>query len=450
MKQENAATEVFHTLDDCPLPVGVQYRNIFCFVLYWCVFYLCSPVTYIGTTHSNLLRELGNNNTIANLPSAAYQWLTLVPVIVAWLYSHPKYLKPMMLIALGVMSSATILVVAVLWFEFSASVRTAVVIFHGAAFGASNGVLITGLWDALRRGVSTSRRGVALGYTFGCGPLFACVGSLMEDGVFDGKLVGYSWGLHFPMNYLTLFAAVAPLLLCAGAAMMMFTIPPGGDPEEKTTAGEILEGLKQFLNHRVVWFVVAIYVIVYSGGNAIFSNVSLYARDVLGESTNTLGIQSFLRFGCKAIAGGLLGLLLSRASPRATLIATTCTLLIGMIWALNSTGWWFMATFGLLGAGELFGAYFPNYLATASNKKFVRLNMAYLSLLSVLIGFSSVLFGWVSKEYGLIQSFYISAGMLTTALILIAFLPANPSPRETGERPSDDSRSSGVHGAERG
>lgn len=431
MTQRTDRSEANLSLDDCPLPAGVQRRNIFCFVLYWCVFYLCSPVTYVGITHSNLLKDLGNGDTVSNLPSAVYQWMTLIPVIVAWTFAQPRYLKPMMLISLGLMSTATAAVAALLWFEVSTTIRTVAVIVHGATFGACNGVLMTGLWDSLRRGVSTSRRGVALGYTFGCGPLFACVGSLLQDAAFDGKMLGRSLGLNYPLNYMALFAAVAPLLLFAGITMILFTIPKSsGDEGAGTPFAEILAGLKQFLRNRVVWYVVIIYVIVYSGGNAIFSNVSLHAKTILGETSDTMGIQSFLRFGCKAIAGGMLGLLLSRFNPRATLVATTGTLLIGMIWALNSSGWWFMATFGLLGAGELFGAYFPNYLATASEKKFVRINMAYLALLSVLIGFSSVLFGWLSDHYGRITSFYASAAMLLTALVMIAFLPPNPTPRE--------------------
>lgn len=420
------------TLDDCPLSVGLQYRNIACYVLYWCVFYLCSPITYIGITHSNLLTKLGNNDTISNLPSAVYQWLTVVPIITAWFFSRPKFLKPIMLISLGLMSGTTALVAASLWYEFSASFRTILVIAHGATFGACNGVLLTGLWDSLRRGVSTSRRGMALGYTFGCGPLFACVGSLLQDAAFDGRILGISLGLSYPLNYMVLFAGVAPLLLLAGVTMVLFTIPPDSDDSTNATPlTEIRAGLKQFLSNRSIWFVVLIYVIVYSGGNAIFSNVSLHANDILGKVSDTMGIQSFLRFGCKAVAGGLLGYLLSRSNPRATLIATTATLLLGMTWALNTTGWWFMATFGLLGAGELFGAYFPNYLATASPKKFVRINMAYLSLLSVLIGFSSVLFGLISDYYGRIASFYTSAAMLAVALAMILFLPAKPTPDES-------------------
>lgn len=420
--------------DDCPLPVGVQRRNIACFVAYWSIFYFCAPVTYVGLTHANLLKALGNSDTISNLPAAMYLWLTIVPVAVAWMFPHPKHLKPLILIAIGSMSAMTAAVAVSLGLGATTSVVTLVVIGHGAVFGAVSGVLLTALWDALKRGVSTSRRGTALGFTFGIGPLFACGGALLQDAVFDGRLLGgRSFGLGYPNNYLTLFAAVAPVLLLAGVVMRSFTIPESLDAavDPGPPLAEIQAGVRQFFQNRSVWFAVAIYVLVYSGGNAIFSNVSLHAQSVLGEESNTLGLQSFLRFGFKAVAGALLGWLLSSASPRATLMATTSILFLGMTWALVSTGWWFMGAFGLLGAGELFGAYFPNYVATASRRKFVRVNIAFLSVLSALTGFSSLAFGIVSDRYGRMASFYVAAGMLAFALVLIRLLPADPTPKES-------------------
>ncbi|MDB5337547.1 MAG: hypothetical protein JWN70_3166 [Planctomycetaceae bacterium] len=420
-------------VDDCPLPVALQNRNIWCFATFWSVYYLAAPVSYIGLTHANLLKAFGNSDTISNMPSAMYLWLTALPVIAAWLFPHPRYLKPLALGAVGLMVSMTA-AVAVTLGSASATVATVVVIAHGAVFGAANGVLLTAMWDFLRRGVSTSRRGKALGLTFGIGPLLACVGALLQDALFGGKLLGgWSFGLTFPNNYLAMFAAVSPLLLVAGIAVAMFRIPFDDDWQKDagTPWAEIVAGVRQFVRNRNVLRAVVIYVIVYSGGNAIFQNVSLHATDILGKDSDTLGMQSFLRFGFKAVAGVLLGLLLAKASPRATLLATTSILLIGMTWALSSTGWWFMLTFGLLGAGELFGAYFPNYVTTASQKPFVRINMAYLSFLTAITGFSSVLFGAISDRYGRIASFYTAAGILVIALILICLLlPPNPTPKE--------------------
>jgi MFS family permease len=440
MTDSTAATSPPQSLnDDCPLPLAVQNRNIWCFATFWGVYYLAAPVSYIGVTHANLLKAFGNSDTVSNLPAAVYLWLTALPVLAAWMFPHPKYLKPLALTSVALMVTITAAVAVTLGSGASAWVATAVVIAHGAVFGAANGVLLTAMWDFLRRGVSTSRRGKALGLTFGVGPLLACVGAVLQDALFGGKLLGgRSFGLNFPDNYLAMFAAVSPLLLVAGVAVAMFRIPiPAEDSSSSgTPLAEIAAGIRQFIRNRNVLIAVVIYVIVYSGGNAILQNVSLHATTILGENSDTLGIQSFLRFGFKAVAGVMLGWLLATASPRATLLATTSILLIGMTWALSSAGWWFMLTFGLLGAGELFGAYFPNYVTTASSKPFVRINMAYLSVLTAITGFSSVLFGRISDHFGRIASFYAAASLLVCALVLICvLLPPNPTPEEDEAEP---------------
>ena len=51
--------------------------------------------------------------------------------------------------------------------------------------------------------------------------------------------------------------------------------------------------------------------------------------------------------------------------------------------------------------------------------------------LSALIGFSSLAFGAISDRHGRVASFYVAAGMLALALVLIGvLLPADPTPRE--------------------
>src|SRR5690349_8986733 len=91
--------------DDCPLPPAVQYRNICCFAAFWGIYYLAAPVSYIGLTHANLLKSLGNSDKVSNLPAAVYLWLTIVPVLAAWLFPHPRHLKPMGLISVGLMAA---------------------------------------------------------------------------------------------------------------------------------------------------------------------------------------------------------------------------------------------------------------------------------------------------------------------------------------------------------
>jgi MFS family permease len=422
------------TEHDCPLDASRQSRNIVCFAGFWCVYYLAAPVSYVGITHSNLLKELGNSDTVANLPHAVYQWLSAFPILVAWFLPQPKLLKRLLVIPLLVMSCACAAVALTIGFGMSNSAVTFAVIAHGAIFGASNGVLLTTLWEVLRRGVSTSRRGQALGLTFGVGPLLACVGSLAQQALFSKtSIAGFSFGLTFPQNYLALFAAAVPLMFLAALLAASFVVPlPQDEPTGESRLAEIVGGLRHFFTYRPLVVGAVAYLLVYSGGNAIFDNVSMHAREVLGEtSAGTMGTQNFLRFAFKAATGAVLGWLLIKTHPKATLLATTSILLFGMAWALNATGWWYLMSAGLLGAGELFGAYFPNYIATASAKSQVRANIAYLNLLGALVGFASVIFGLISDRFGRIASFHTATGVLIVALILIIVaLPSRPTPRD--------------------
>ncbi|MBM3970605.1 MAG: hypothetical protein FJ302_12185 [Planctomycetes bacterium] len=324
-----------------------------------------------------------------------------------------------------------------IWSGLSPSVVTWFVIAHGAVFGACNGVLLTTMWEVLRRGVSSSRRGKALGLTFGVGPLLACIGSLVQDSMFaKAPMTGISIGLPFPNNYAVLFAAATPLLLLEMLIAASFVVPiPNAVPAasaESSRGSEIMSGLRQFFTFRPLVVGAVAYLLVYSGGNAIFDNVSLHAKSVLGEEVaTTLGTQQFLRFGFKAIAGVLLGWLLIQTNPKTMLLTTTAILLFGMAWVLNAEGRWYLLAFGWLGAGELFGVYFPNYIASSSAKSQVRVNIAYLNLLSSLVGFASILFGFIADRFGRIASFHTAIGILVGAMLLImAALPARPTPRE--------------------
>lgn len=421
-------------VDDCPLAASRQSRNILCFAALWCCIYLTAPVSYVGVTHANLLNQLGNSDTVANLPHAVYQWMTAFPILVAWFLPHPRLLKPLIVGSLTAKALATTLVAASLWCNWPASLVTYAVIAFGAIFGAANGVLVTTLWEVVRRGVSTRRRGGTLGLTFGIGPLLACVGSLAQQMLFSREpLTGYSFGLAFPESYLALFAGAVPVMLVSVVVGTLFVVPlPSDEIVSASRLDDIVGGLRQFFTYRPLLFAAVGYLLVYSGGNAIFDTVSLHTKEVLGETAaDTVGIQNFLRFGFKAIAGGLLGWLLARTHPKATLLTTTGILLFAMGWVLNTSGSWYLISAGLLGAGELFGAYFPNYVVTASAKSQVRSNVAYLNLLGSLVGFASIVFGRISDQFGRIATFHTATGILIVALILLVVaLPARPLPRD--------------------
>ena len=164
------------TGDDCPLSVARQHWNIGCFAVYWGTYYLAAPVSYIGLTHANLLKGLGNNDTVSNLPLAMYLWLAVVPVLMAWFFSQPRYLKPLAAAVdrhdgreyrgrgAGVMERGAVLGRNVDGRGTRRSVRRRQRRRHYGSVGLA------------AQGRLHLARGKTLGFAFGAGPLFACVG----------------------------------------------------------------------------------------------------------------------------------------------------------------------------------------------------------------------------------------------------------------------------------
>jgi MFS family permease len=136
----------------------------------------------------------------------------------------------------------------------------------------------------------------------------------------------------------------------------------------------------------------------------------------------------------------MLGWLLTRTHPRASLVVTAALTFAGVLWALAAPGMWFLLSFGIMGAGELFGVYYPNYILSCSPRSHMRRNMAFTSLITMPVGFASILFGFISdsvgaasgsKRFGYQMSFVASLGLLVVGIILVrVLLPKRPRPPE--------------------
>jgi hypothetical protein len=94
-----------------------------------------------------------------------------------------------------------------------------------------------------------------------------------------------------------------------------------------------------------------------------------------------------------------------------------------------------------MGAGELWGVYFPNYILCCSAKTRMRRNMTFTSMLYMPTGFAAYLFGVIADLYGIRTSFGISIVVLGLTLLLVqVLLPDRPRPpdadREAGDQAS--------------
>jgi len=439
-------------LSACPLSHRDQTRNLVLYGINVSLIYLSAPVVYVGLTQSSLCDELGETTKMSNMPAAVYFWGTPLPILVAWAFSSIRLLKPVLVVSYLLTALVGGLVAVSLLLPTNDLVVPALLV-HAAVLGCTLGVVATYQWEVLGRGVAESRRGQALALAFGVGPIFAVLGSLLSQLILDGE-VGFIAiePIAFPYNFAVLFATTVPILLVAAFLSTWFVVPhPPIEVARKPFFSGVFGGFGEFISYRLI-LIAALAMILVTAGYNILQNISLYTKVVTGErGQNLVGYQNSLRFGFKVVAGLLLGWLLTKTNPRAGMLLTTLFCLMSVAWAVVVPDmWvpdmWILISFGLMGAGELFGVYFPNYILCCSAKSRMRRNMAFTSMLNMPSGFASVLYGSIVDTYGKVHgkksgfemSFVVSIFILiVTLLLIVTCLPSRPRPRESDTDPSD-------------
>jgi len=198
-------------------------------------------------------------------------------------------------------------------------------------------------------------------------------------------------------------------------------------PEEPTRAGffaYLMESIRSFARDRplvLLWFG---YLLWYFTLNAM-SNLALYTREAVGRDPKELsGIIMALRFGFKALAGFVLGGIAIRWGVRAPI--AVCIVLVGgsLVWAWLAPGYGYLLAFGLMGAGELGGAYFPNYQVTISTPAMGTRDLAMQSLTSPVSAIAPALHGALTDAFGFRASFAFGILTAVISLLLVLRLPA--------------------------
>ncbi len=210
-----------------------------------------------------------------------------------------------------------------------------------------------------------------------------------------------------------------------------------------TAALVIMYDYRDILSQRIFLLSTIVIVLLYAG-NTIPSNMNLYTELVLGDDPQKYaGIQNTYRFGFKMVAGFLYGLLLTKTHPKAGLLATGIIFTLAQFWAIFATGEWYLIAFGIYGAGELVGAYGPNYLLSASKPSDMRRNMAFMTMLMAPAAPIGYIFGEIAQtireeqipgwggmspdKFGFVMSFAVCAGVMILGLLIAVFcLPARP------------------------
>lgn len=418
------------------VPESAQFRNGLVFMTSMSLIYLIAPVTYVGVLHATILDSLKASSTVANLPEGVYLWVTPLPVLIAWFWPSPQLLRPMLTWALIVKGAAGALAALV----FACAPTTfwiPALIIHPAIIGITGGVQTMCLWELIGRGMTPRMRGLTLGWTFGIGPVFAVLGSCASQLILKGDFFEIEMlkvtPVPRPWSYVLLFGVSCPAMWLSAVLVQMARVPQVSESGSGVQWEEILRGLRSyFLNPLIV--TTAIGFLLTYGGTMIMNNMSLYARETLGEDPEKYaGISLALRFGFKCLMGFGLGWLVTKMHARASLLATTSICIAGIAWVLLVPGKWYLLGFGLLGGGELFYVYYLNYIVGCSKPERMRENAAYTNLITVTIGMMPVVFGLVADLYGLRTSFLTAIGVLVLALILVqSRLPMQPTMSDVG------------------
>ncbi|MBI2824051.1 MAG: MFS transporter [Planctomycetia bacterium] len=424
-----------------PLDSGRQLRNVVLYAACTGLIYLSAPVVYVGIVQASLCHELGTTDAVANLPSTAFYLATIAPLFVAWQFRTVGAIKPVVFACFVVSAVAGLAVAAPLWAAVSVPMRVAAVVAHGAVIGGATTVMGAFLWELVRRGIAPERRGLALGLAYGTGPLLAVAGSMGTQLLLAGQVAlpwqaagdGATRGalavgrLQFPLNFALVFASTAPILGLAAILSRHFVLPPDTKPDDPRPPfwASLIEGVGDIVGDRVLLLAVIAYSCVIAG-TCIVNNMALYTAELFGGAAEDYaGYQNALRFAFKVVCGLFLGWLLSRTHAKMGALVATGMCLAGILWALIVPKPWFLLSFGLMGAGDLCGVYFPNYVMTSSPVDKVRRNIAYLQLMTMPASFAPAAFGAISDAYGFKASFLAAAAMAGTSLAIVALrLPA--------------------------
>jgi hypothetical protein len=199
---------------------------------------------------------------------------------------------------------------------------------------------------------------------------------------------------------------------------------------------------RKILSQRVLLLATLVTLLVYCG-NMIPPNMNLFSTEALGDApAKYAGVQNTLRFGFKMVAGLFYGWMLTRTNPRMGILVTSLVFLSSQVWAMFVEGPAYLVAFGLYGAGELVGAYAPNYLVCASRKEDLRKTTAFMTMLMAPAAPIRYLYGsivdvakkndWTalgmnSATLGFRLSFLVCALFILSGIVLaITMLPKQP------------------------
>jgi MFS family permease len=392
------------------------------FALSYVLVYFAAPILYVGVIHAALNDRLGASATIANLPASAYLVAAFLPLILSSFI--PYRLERAVLVVSYLVSAASLAAVSItLILPFSADARIAAVIGQALIQGfCGNAAQVYG-YQCLRRGTTTQGRAKALKFTFTFTPISAAIGSLAAQFVLSGGLAF----LTHPSEFALIYLVGAPCSLGVALLSHRYQLVEIKEVKHRSLLKKIAQGLRHYRANRTLRLIWISYLLWYFALNAM-PNLSLYTRIAMGrEPQDFSGFIMALRFGFKAVGGFFLGTLAVRRGVRSPVVAAVFLVGAAILWAWSVPGYFYLFAFGLLGAGELGGAYIPNYVVTLSSAAAATRNLAILALVSPVSALAPALHGALTDAFGFQASFLLAIATALIALLIVLRLPTTPS-----------------------
>lgn len=404
-----------------PLPTnlapGVDRANGNLFFVSYVLIYFAAPVTYVGVVQAALCDKLGAGAAVANLPASAYLFGFVAPFVGSWLIPH-RWERRTVVVCTGLSAALAALVGATLVFPFGSSLRVAAVVGHGCIMGFTASLTQVFMLQCLARGTTANGRGRAFKLAFGVGPIAAVAGSLTTQYLLAGGIPS----VPYPYDFGSVYLAAFPCMAIVSFLSSRYRLLEVADEPRRPFRGHLSGVLKAFQSEGFATLWIAYF--FYFSTLAVMPNLSLQTRVAMGRDPKEVsGAVLALRFGVKALAGFLLGGLTMKKGVKAPVLATVLLLGSALVWAAVARGWLYLFTFGLMGAGELGGAYFPNYLIAISSMAGNPLNQAVLVLATPASSIAPVLHGYLTETFDVSASLVLGGVTIALALLLILRLP---------------------------
>lgn len=391
-----------------------ERRNAWVFTLCYALIYLAAPVLYVGAVQAALCDKLGASKTLASLPASTYMLGQFAPVIFSWLVPY-RLERSMVVWANLVTAALSALVVFSLALPLPGGLRILTVVLQGLLQGLSMSTSFVFMMQCLRRGTTQPGLARALQRTFALTPICAVAGSLGAQYILNPGIAG----VRFPHDFALIYALAVPCSLGIAAAARSFRLVPVAEETRPAFFEFALGSARVFFGSRTLLLVWVAYVLWYAS-LAATSNLTLYTREAMGrEPADFSALMMAIRFGCKAAGGFALGWLALRAGLRGGVFGCAGLLAAGCLWAWLVPGMPYLFAFGLLGAGELGGTYFPNYVSSLSAASHSTRNLALMTLATPVSSFAPVLHGFLTDRFGFAASFCFGIAAAAGAFVLV-------------------------------